>query len=331
MASKVASVSFRFERSSGWLVKYMSAMYSLGRRFEQRRFRRPHHVFGIEPLHQERHPGEPAFDPQHFEFRETLRQAVDDPVRQMDEVVIDERDRVHRDEAIALLHRLVAPVEAGMKGERLAGRLDRGIERHIAVVIDGAEARRGDRKADHARIIGIHLDRLHAGLGVIERQIQHRLDARILRQDFFGQPFVEGVADHDFHLDLRMHAEHQHRGRKHHHVIDAHRIHGALNQRHLGVGAAARDGFAEPLLVRDAAEDVLVEHARRGIEEAGRVAAFFEGARHLLVDVALHPIDDFGPERRLGDMGVDVDDEIIVLFSVLGGVREDVTGVGEII
>ena len=32
IASKVASVSLRFERSSGWLVKYMSRMYSLGRR-----------------------------------------------------------------------------------------------------------------------------------------------------------------------------------------------------------------------------------------------------------------------------------------------------------
>ena len=32
IASSVASVSLRFERSSGWLVKYMSAMYSLGRR-----------------------------------------------------------------------------------------------------------------------------------------------------------------------------------------------------------------------------------------------------------------------------------------------------------
>src|SRR5579883_1243180 len=32
IASNVASVSFKFERSSGWLVKYISWMYSLGRR-----------------------------------------------------------------------------------------------------------------------------------------------------------------------------------------------------------------------------------------------------------------------------------------------------------
>ena len=61
----------------------------------------------------------------------------------MNDVVIDERDGVHGDEAIALLHRLVAPVEAGVERQRLAGRLDGGIKRHVAVVIDGAEARRG--------------------------------------------------------------------------------------------------------------------------------------------------------------------------------------------
>jgi hypothetical protein len=166
---------------------------------------------------------------------------------------------------------------------------------------------------------------------MVERQVQHRLDALILRQDFLGQPFVEGVADDDFHLDLRMHAEHQHRGRKHDHVVDAHRIHGALHQRHLPVRAAARHLLAEPLLMRDAAEHVLVQHAGRGIEQAGRRTAAFEGARHLFVDVAFHALDHVRPERRLGDVGVDVDDEIIGLPRLLGGVREDVAGVGRVV
>ena len=59
----------------------------------------------------------------------------------MNEIVIDERDRVHGDEAVALLHRLIAPMETGMEGEWLAGRLDRRVQRHVTVVIDGAEAR----------------------------------------------------------------------------------------------------------------------------------------------------------------------------------------------
>ncbi len=114
---------------------------------------------------------------------------------------------------------------------------------------------------------------------MVERQVKHGLDARILRQDFLGQPFVEGVADHDLHLDLRMHAKHQHRRREHHHVIDTHRVHGALDQRHLGVGAAARHGLAEALLMRNTSEHVLIEHAGSCIEEPGRrAAAILEGA-----------------------------------------------------
>ena len=105
---------------------------------------------------------------------------------------------------------------------------------------------------------------------MVERQVEHRLDALVLRQDFLGQPFVEGVADHDLHLDLRMHAEHQHRGREHHHVIDAHRIHGALHQRHLGMGAPAGHRFGQALLVRNAAEHVLMQKSRRRVEKARR-------------------------------------------------------------
>ena len=126
-----------------------------------------------------------------------------------------------------------------------------------------------------------------------------------------------------------MHAEHQHRRREHDHVIDTHRVHGALHQCDLGVGSAARHGFAKALLVRDAAEHVLLQHARRCIEKAGRrTAAVLKGARHLLVDVAVHAVDDFRPECRLGNVGIDIDDEIIVEPGFLGGVGKDIAGVG---
>ena len=151
IASNVASVSLRFERSSGWLVKYISRDVLARPAPQQRRFRRAHHVFGIQPLHQERRPGEPALDPDHLQLRKALGDAVDDPVGEMHQIEVHERERVHGNESIALLHRLIAPVEAGMKAERLAGRLDRGIERHIAVVMHRPEPGRGDRKADDAR------------------------------------------------------------------------------------------------------------------------------------------------------------------------------------
>ena len=163
---------------------------------------------------------------------------------------------------------------------------------------------------------------------MIERQIQHRFDALVLRQDFFRQPFVEGVADHDLGFDLRMHAQHQHRRWEHDHVVDAHRIHRALHQGHLGVGPAARHALGEPLLVRDAPEHILMQKARRGVDQPGRRAAtILERARHLPIDVAVHAVDDFRPERGLGDMRVDVDDEVVVAL-LLGGMSQDLARVG---
>ena len=107
------------------------------------------------------------------------------------------------------------------------------------------------------------------------------------------------------------------------------RIHGALHQRHLRMGVSARHSFGQTLLMRDAAEHVLVQHAGRGIEEAGRrAAAILERARHLPVDIAVHAIDDFRPECRLGDMSVDIDNEIIVEPRFPRGVGENVARVG---
>ena len=50
---------------------------------------------------------------------------------------------------------------------------------------------------------------------------------------------------------------------------------------------------------------------------------------HLANDGIVDHRDDLGPELRLGDVGVDVDEEIVfVLFRLLGGVGEDVARVG---
>ena len=97
---------------------------------------------------------------------------------------------------------------------------------------------------------------------------------------------------------------------------------------YLSVRAAARHVLAEALLMRNAAEHVLIKHAGRGVEQARRTAALLEGARHLFVDVAVHAVDDFRPERGFGDVGVDVDDEIIVAPRFLGGVRQNLARIG---
>ena len=101
-----------------------------------------------------------------------------------------------------------------------------------------------------------------------------------------------------------------------------------MHQRYLGMGSSFRRLLRKPLLVRNAAEHVLMEEPGRDIEQAGRrAAAVFKRARHLPVDVAVHAVDDFGPERSLGDVGVDVDNEIVVTL-LFGGVREDVARIG---
>ncbi len=189
-------------------------------------------------------------------------------LRHVHEVEVHERQRVHGQEPVALLHRLVAPVKAGVEAERLAARLDRRVERHVGVVMHRPKPRRGDGEAEHAGDVAEAFDDVEAGFRMIERQVEHRLDALVLRQDPLDEPAIIGGADCDLDLGLRVHAEHQHRGRKHHHVIDAHAVHGALDEGDLGVGLAGRHRFAETLLMGNAPEHVLIEQARRGVEEA---------------------------------------------------------------
>src|SRR5262245_21850210 len=77
---------------------------------EHGRLANAHHELMIEPLHDERYPGKPALYPDQLQFWEALRQAVDDPVGEMDETVVHERQRVHGDEAVELQEGRVAPV-----------------------------------------------------------------------------------------------------------------------------------------------------------------------------------------------------------------------------
>src|SRR5262249_11395217 len=94
----------------------------------------------------------------------------------------------------------------------------------------------------------------------------------------------------------------KHWGREHHHVIEAHGIHGALGELHLTVKPGRRR-LRQLLLVHDAAGHVLVERTI-GVQQAGRGAAVAERlgdvAQHVVVDAVGH----FRPERGFVDVGV---------------------------
>jgi hypothetical protein len=76
--------------------------------------------------------------------------------------------------------------------------------------------------------------------------------------------------------------------------------------------AIARHRLRLLLLVRDAAEQVLVQHAGLRIQQSGRrTAAVPERLRGVADVVVVDAIGDFGPERGLGHMRIDVDDEVV--------------------
>ena len=139
-----------------------------------------------------------------FSFGKPLRQSVDDPVGHVDHVVEHEAERMDRDEAVHHRHRLVVPVIGGMEPERQAVLFQQRIGLHVGVVMHRPVARRRHHEADHAGLAGEFLHHAERRCRIVERQIQHRADARLLRQHALDQPAVIGARQRDLHLDLRM-------------------------------------------------------------------------------------------------------------------------------
>ena len=270
----------------------------------------------------------PDLDPDDIELGEALRNAVEHPVGHVDHVEVRERQRMHADEAVDLRERRVGPGEPGVEAERHAGVLQRRIEPHVGIVPDRLVTRRRDGEADDARLAGEFLDALHAGVGIVERQIEQRLLARVLRQNLLDQPAVIGLGERHLGVDLRMHAEREHRGREHDHVVDAHRVHGALGELHLAV-QARRGRLALELLVGNASGDVLVKRAV-GVQQPGRrAAAIAERMRDVAQHVVVDAVGDLGPERGFIDVGIDIDDQpVLELSGLLRGLGEVVAGIG---
>ena len=102
----------------------------------------------------------------------------------------------------------------------------------------------------------------------------------------------------------------------------------------LGIGALAIGNVKyqtqQRLLVRNAAIGVLIEDAGLGVEQRDVAAAGAagHGLAHLTDHVVVDGRQDFRPERRLGDVGVDVDEEIVLIaLGLTGRMREDVARV----
>ena len=187
-------------------------------------------IFVVEPLHEIRHPGEPALDPHQLQLRKALGQPVDDPVGHVDQAVVHERQRVHGDEAVELREGRIAPVEAGMERERLAGLLDHRIELHVADCGGPACCASTTVKPMTPSSSAYCLTMLDAGLRRVERKVDQALEPLVLRQDALDEPAVVGAPTRHLDVVLRMHAERQHRRREHDLVVEAHRVHGAARQ-----------------------------------------------------------------------------------------------------
>ena len=94
---------------------------------------------------------------------------------------------------------------------------------------------------------------------------------------------------------------------------------------------AAVDGLGQCQLVRNAAVDVLERDARLGVEQrrVGSAGPCRHRLAHLTDHVVVDQLDDLRPELGLGDVRIDIDEEIVLdPLGLDGGVREDVARVG---
>ena len=108
-----------------------------------------------------------------------------------------------------------------------------------------------------------------------------------------------------------MHAERKHGGWKHHHIVNAHGIHGALAELDLAM-QPGRSRLGQRLLVHDAAGHVLIERAIGVQQTRRRTRTIAEGLRDVAQNVVVDALGDFRPERYLVDMGIDIDNEPVL-------------------
>ena len=144
-----------------------------------------------------------------------------------------------------------------MEGERQAALLQHGVELHVAIVEHAALMRRRHHEADHAGLVGEILDHLDAGFRLVERKIEHRADARLVRQHLVTEPAVIGARQRHLDIGPRRGGERQHRRREQADDIDPHRVHPALGQRDVAMRHRRHLLLAAPADALDAAAEIL--------------------------------------------------------------------------
>ncbi len=129
--------------------------------------------------------------------------------------------------------------------------------------MDRAIARRGYHEANDTLGLSEFPDSPVSGIRVVERQIKHRTDARLVCQHPLTEPAVIRARQRDLDLDLRVQAKLKHRRREHHRDVDADRIHPSPRQRDVALHAAFCIFHAPYCVAHDAAAHVLIPDAGR--------------------------------------------------------------------
>jgi hypothetical protein len=208
-----------------------------------------------------------------------------------------------------------------MEGERKIAFLQRRVGLGIGVVVHAAIMRGGHHEADDALAVGELEHGLVAGLGIVERQIEHRLEARLLAEDPFAEPAIVGLRHPHLDLDARTGGEIEHRGREHAGDIDAHGVHPSPHQGDVTMGGGRHLLDPAAGIACDASAQLLIGAVGRGDTAARRALVLGLVAQHRI----LHVLQDLVEGLGLVVMAVDVDDaEILVapLHGLLGGVRQ---------
>ena len=235
-------------------------------------------------------------------------------------------ERVHGDEAVGHRQAGIGPVERGMECERQVALLQRGVGLGVGVVVDAAIMRRRHHEADDALAIGEFQHGLVAGLGIVERQIEHRLEAILLAEDLVAEPAIVGLRHRHLDLDARAGREIEHRGREHAGDVDAHGVHPAPHQGDVAV--RGRRDLLDPAagIAGDASADLLVRAVGR--RDAATRRALILGL--VADDRILHVLQDLVEGLGLVVVAVDVDDaEILVaaLDRLVRGMRQQGGGI----
>ena len=220
-----------------------------------------------------------------------------------------------------------------METKRLAGFLHRTIDLHVVVVMYGLVAHRRYHEPDDVGMVAKFLDRLQRRMRVVERDEEHRLHLRIHGQNVFTKPLVVGAAQQRFHIELRMHAEVQHRCRKDDHVIEMEGFNGTADQRYIAVNRRIFHDFAQLRLMRHAATDILIPEAEIAVQAIGRTtgAVLQMIQRHRALHVVLDVFADRRPGFDFHVMGIGIDDDNLVEIVELPlelAMREDVPRIG---